>query len=138
MKNLITTLFLAGSLALGGCGNETTEKIKKLEQRISKVELQQYYLENNKIYEDFMELCKKNPDKKETDCKACYEIYPSYASEYITFFGENNAVTAIWIRVKNFHYHMRSGLWGSDLDAKINNTNYFFKDYNGGQIYSSR
>ena len=30
MKNLISTLFLAGSLAIGGCGDkkETAEKIK--------------------------------------------------------------------------------------------------------------
>ncbi|MEK6823512.1 MAG: hypothetical protein AABY06_00610 [Nanoarchaeota archaeon] len=50
MKNLISTLFLAGSLVLSGCRNK--EKLEKFNQK------------NKQVYKDFVEFIEKNGERK--------------------------------------------------------------------------
>ena len=62
MKNLISTLFLGGALAIGGCGEKkeklVSSQITEGDLFPKKSELEIYNEENKQVYEDFREFIK--------------------------------------------------------------------------------
>ncbi|MDP2672409.1 MAG: hypothetical protein Q8O84_01200 [Nanoarchaeota archaeon] len=116
MKNLISTLFLAGSLIISSCGENKEAKVEE------KSELKKYNEVNKSLHEDFMNFCNEHPDKKEY-AGSVYKIdFPD--KNYSIIFEENRSFLEI-----NADTNFRDSK-GDGLDNKSSDL-YSFRNKDG-------
>ncbi len=115
MKTLLSTLILAGSLVLGGCGNKESKKLDSAEKKLS--ELGKFNLENKQIYEDFLKFCNENPNKIKY-AESQYGIKFSHQKYYIDFIEKKSLY--IYIKGgKSFHDGNGDGLDEKSIDSQV-------------------